>query len=58
MGRRDAMSRMVVVTLPEDQVNQLEFLAKKNQPDWKRSDHDGSCGAGCPPADQADETKR
>ena len=22
------MSRMVVVTLPEDQVNQLEFLAK------------------------------
>ena len=29
MGRRDAMSRMVVVTLPEDQVNQLEFLAKE-----------------------------
>ena len=23
------MSRMVVVTLPEDQVNQLEFLAKE-----------------------------
>ena len=29
MGRKDAMSRMVVVTLPEDQVNQLEFLAKE-----------------------------
>lgn len=29
MGRRDTMSRMVVVTLPEDQVNQLEFLAKE-----------------------------
>ena len=29
MGRRDAISRMVVVTLPEDQVNQLEFLAKE-----------------------------
>jgi hypothetical protein len=29
MGRRGAMSRMVVVTLPEDQVNQLEFLAKE-----------------------------
>jgi hypothetical protein len=29
MGRRDAMSRMVVVTLPEDQVTQLEFLAKE-----------------------------
>ena len=24
-----SMSRMVVVTLPEDQVNQLEFLAKE-----------------------------
>ena len=49
------MSRMVVVTLPEDQVTQLEFLAK--EPDWKRSNHDGSCGAGCPSADQTDETK-
>ena len=29
MERRDVMSRMVVVTLPEDQVNQLEFLAKE-----------------------------
>ena len=28
------------------------------QPDWKRNNHDGSCGAGCPSADQADETER
>ena len=53
------MSRMVVVTLPEDQVNQLEFLAKEvKRAAAFHSDHDGSCGAGCPPADQADETKR
>lgn len=53
------MSRMVVVTLPEDQVNQLEFLAKEeSKSDWKRSDYDGSCREGCPSADQADETKR
>lgn len=29
MERRGAISRMVVVTLPEDQVTQLEFLAKE-----------------------------
>ena len=30
---------------------------RRIQPDWKRSNHDGSCGAGCPSADQTDETK-
>ena len=52
------MSRMVVVTLPEDQVTQLEFLAKEESTGLeKKINHDGSCGAGCPSADQTDETK-
>ncbi len=52
------MSRMVVVTLPEDQVTPAGISGKRRiQPDWKRSNHDGSCGAGCPSADQTDETK-
>ena len=50
------MSRMVVVTLPEDQVTQLEFLAKEES---NRIGKEVTMTdlAGCPSADQTDETK-
>ena len=52
------MSRMVVVTLPEDQVTQLEFLAKEESNRiGKEVTMTDLSGAGCPSADQTDETK-